>query len=231
MGIKPSLILLTILFSGFTALAQTYPPRDESGKDPQLSAFVSQLKTAVEEKDAAFIKSRLDKLSVSGFDGETGIDLFMQTWEVNNPNSRFWPNMQTILKQGGVFLKGDDVTERHLFVFPYTYTVELDPDADYFNIGIISGEKVNIRKSPDTKAQVVTQLSYALIEYVTDEDDIRETAGMSDFGPEWYHVRTPDNKVQGWVYHKYLSDLVGPRLFLFKDVDGNWMISTFVEGD
>lgn len=231
MGRRPFLLLLFVLTSFLSGFSQTYPPKDESGQDPSLSVFVGQLKAAVDNKDVNFIKSHVDKLTVSGFDGETGVDLFMQTWDVNNPESRFWYSMKNILKQGGAFLKGDDVTERHLFVYPYTYLIELDIEADYFNIGIIIGEKVNVRKGPDTKSQVVAQLSYALIEYVTDESEGREFAGMMEFGPEWYHIRTPDNKIQGWVYYKYLSDLVGPRLFLFKDAEGNWMISTFVEGD
>jgi hypothetical protein len=44
-------------------------------------------------------------------------------------------------------------------------------------------------------------------------------------------IQTYDRKFKGWVYWKYVYPTVGPRLFLFKNPRGEWLISAFVAGD
>src|SRR5690606_12234798 len=153
------------------------------------------------------------------------------------PESEFWPLMERVLEMGGVFMSNPGDSEpgaanRHQVVFPYVYMMDLDIEADYFNIGVVTGQHVNLRSEPNTGSRVLTQFSYHVVYYQTDEEGYPISSGGPDAQhPEWYKVATLDNAHAGWVSARYLYDLMGPRLFVYKNSTGEWKISTFVQGD
>src|SRR5690606_20605230 len=132
-----------------------YPPRDETGRDSSLKVFVEGLLKAVELRDGAHIRSVLDAQARSAVDMEGDRDGFMVDWQVTDPQSDFWPLMERVLKMGGVFMSnaGDSepgAANRHQVVFPYVYMMDLDIESDYFNIGVVTGQHVNVRSEPNT---------------------------------------------------------------------------------
>jgi hypothetical protein len=199
--------------------------------DVELSTFLEKLQQAVSARDAKFIESVLSAEVMSSLGGDRTKTAFLEDWAVRQKSSSFWTYMDRILALGGAWEKGS--TEGvPMYVFPYTYNVELDTEDDYFNIGIITGKNVNLRSQPDLNAEVVTQLSYHVVMFETDADGYRIHHGQNDHGDaEWFKVTTREKGQTGWVFWKYVYDLLGPRLFLKPTGAGGWEIYAFVTGD
>lgn len=223
-----SLVLSTLLY-GQEKIAL---PRDETRNDASLSAFVRQLKKAIATKDEMWIKSVLDKNVVSTYGDEEGINTFMRYWSPENDSSGFWLFLDRVVKMGGVFLHDPaDLTGRYQFVFPYTYDIEIGIEDDSYLMGVVTGENVNLRAAPFIDSEVIRQLSYHVIYFLFEDDEISSNVSLNELGePEWYQVTTFDKAYRGWINWKYVYSLMGPRLFLFKD-HGQWKISAFVAGD
>lgn len=214
----------------FNLLAQPskFPPINDIGKDKSLVAFVNQLKVAVQKKDKAFLLGALDEKVMNGFGGDGGIEEFKEYWHWPQDTISVWHTLEHILNIGGTFTEegSKDPKSRYLFVFPYVNTIDLENPDDYFFIGVITGQNVNLRDKPDLKAKVIGQLTYDVVRYKD------KTSGKNAKGdPEWHLIETLDHKKKGWVFWKYVYSPVDYRLFLFKDKKGNWKISTFVAGD
>ena len=226
-------VILCFVQWGISQSKQVFP-KDESNQNPSLAVFVSDLKKAIETKDEKWIYSVLDTKVISTYGDEEGVPTFIMYWSPENDSTDFWPYLTRVVEMGGVFLHDTaDHTERYQFVFPYTYVVDLDIEDDYFNLGVITGKNVNLRSEPNTKSNVMKQLTYDVIRYNTEYDSgMLITSGINEFGnPDWYRIETYDQKQSGWVHWKYVYSLMGPRLFLFQNGQGQWKISAFVEGD
>ena len=103
---------------------------------------------------------------------------------------------------------------------------------DYYLMGVITGKNVNLRKAPDINSEVITQLTYDVIFFVYDDDEVTANVSLNPYGePEWYQITTYDKKRHGWVNWQFVYSLLGPRLFLFMDEHGKWKVSAFVAGD
>jgi hypothetical protein len=228
-------IVIVLLLLGMNVIASSqslvFPPRHDEEKDPALKLFTDHLKDAVARRDVAFIRQSLDDQAVSALDSEGSAAEFMANWQVADTSAAFWKDIDRVLRLGGTFVGGQPV-EKYQFVFPYTYEVDLDEEADYFNVGVITGKNVNLRAAPDTKAAVVTQLTYHVVNFLTDEEGYRIVSGGDGADdPDWYKVMTADQSSTGWVSARYVYDIMGPRLFLYKTPAGAWKISCFVVGD
>ena len=208
-------------------------PEDETSLDPTLVTFVADMKKAIDTRDEKWIYSVLDKHVVSSYGEEEGIETFKMYWSPDNDSTDFWPYLTRVIHMGGVYLRDDnDQSGRYQFVFPYVYDMELDLEDDYFMMGVITGKNVNLRTAPRKDAEVVTQLTYNVVHFIPlEEEELTKMNNSPQGDPDWYHVMTLDKKYRGWVYWQYVYDLHGPRLFLFKDNVGKWMISAFVAGD
>lgn len=205
-----------------------FAPPNDLDKDKSLVAFVNQLKAAVKKKDKVFLLSILDEKVKNGFGGGGGIAEFKEYWDWPQDTIKVWHTLDHIMSIGGAFTDDskEDPRSRYRFVFPYVYTVELEVSNDYFEVGVITGQNVNLREKPDLKAKVITQFTYDLVRYLT------KTSGKNAAGdPEWYEVETMDHKKKGWVNWKYVYSPIGYRLFLYKNAQGKWKVSAFLEGD
>ena len=179
------------------------------------------------------MKSLADNVQ-SGFDSEGGKADFNNLWSVDNDSSDFWLMTSRIIRMGGVFLHDTaDVTGKYQFVFPYIYDIDMSIEDDFYNVGIITGKNVNLRAKPDIKSEVVTQLTYNIVRFVTNESEgMQVTSGSNGLGePEWYKIETYGRNKTGWVNWKFVYNLMGPRLFLYKDKMEGWKISAFLTGD
>lgn len=225
-------ILLVTIHAGISQNPK-YPPTNDLASDSSLAQFITRLKKAVAEKDVKYVISVLDKKVGGGFDTEGGIDAFVETWELKNDSTFFWGFLSRALDLSGAYVNDPhDETGRYEVVFPYLYNFEPALEDDYFALGCITGQHVNLRADHDTKAKVVTQLSYDVIWFLYEDPSGETQYGTNVFGePEWYLVETYDHAYKGWVFWKYVYSMVGPRLFLYKNPKGKWLISFFVVGD
>ncbi len=237
MNLMRIILLMSIfLFTSMMAGAQgpTFPPRNETDRDPSLMAFTTLLRKAIEQKDAEFLLSVVDQNVSGAIGGEGGLEEFIDVWQPHKPEGKLWPVLKHVVELGGVYLQDmADETGRYQFVFPYVYDMDFEVDVDYYSLGVITGKNVNLREKPDTRAPVLSQLSYNTIWYLYDETIAGAAeSGRNDAGdPEWYLVETYDRKYRGWVNWRYVYSPMGYRLFLYKNVDGNWKISAFMVGD
>ena len=211
----------------------TYPPVNEVSKDPLMEKFVNHLKQVIDRKDKAAFISLLD-LDVEGrVDADYGIKDFSETWRLDDTSTTMWSYVSRVINMGGAFTHDtSDESGKYQFVFPYTYNLNLNIDDDYDNLGVITGNNVNLRKSPDAKSAIVKVLSFDVIWFRSDKSDNFMISGKNDIGdPEWYMIETYDKSHKGWVNWNYVYSLMGPRLFVFKNAKGLWKISAFLSGD
>ncbi len=210
-----------------------FPPTHELDGDSSLVQFIRQLRKAVAEKNVDYILSVLDKNVRGGQESEGTIKEFIDLWDLRSDTTYFWGFLSRALDLSGAYVNDpNDETGRYKVVFPYLYNYEPGLEDDYFALGCITGKNVNLRSKPDTKAPVVTQLSYDVIFYLYEDPSGMTQSGTNPYGePEWSLIQTYDKKYKGWVYWKYAYPLVGPRLFLYQGPKGKWLISAFVAGD
>ena len=208
-----------------------FPPINDIGKDKSLVAFVNQLKVAVKKKDKAFLLGALDENIKCDLGGDDGIEAFKKIWNLDGGDTSLWHHLNRVLELGGAFDKNDQ-EGRYTLAFPYVHFIDLQDVDDYINVGVITGKNVNIREKPDLKSKVLMQLSYDVIWFVEAEQALQKTEGTNPWGePEWYLVETLDRKKQGWVFWKYVCSPLGYRLYVFKNKQGKWKISSFLAGD
>jgi hypothetical protein len=225
-------LLMTFTSSPFAQRPQ-FPPTHELEKDTALTAFIDRLTKAVADRDVSYIISVLDKQVMGGLESEGGVDQFIEMWNLAGDSTYFWGYIERALSLSGAYVNDpNDETGRYQVVYPYTYNFEPGPEDDYFALGLITGRNVNLRERPDTKAAVRTQLTYEPVWYLYDDNVGFTQSGANEAGePEWFQVETYDHAHKGWVYWKYIYPAVGPRLFLYKDKRGKWLISAFIAGD
>jgi hypothetical protein len=231
--ILASLIVLSCMCSSLIAQRPSFSPTHELEKDTSLTAFISRLKKAIDKKDVEYIISVLDKQVAGGFESEGGVDEFVEMWTLRSDSTYFWGYIKRAIELSGAYVNDpNDETGRYKVVYPYTYNYEPDLEDDYFSLGLITGKNVNLRERPDTKAPVKTQLTYEPVWFLYGDRSGFIQSGTNESGePEWYQVESYDHAHKGWVFWKYVYPAVGPRLFLYKDQRGKWLISAFVAGD
>jgi len=232
-----TIFILSIMFLSLNYIgAQNpkFPPRDEVYQEASLNAFVKKLLDAIDKRDQSFLYSVID-IDVAGQRGVTaGLNDFKQEWNADKDSSTMWPLMKRAINLGGVYLHDTaDFTGRYTFVFPYVYDMPLDIEDDYYSIGVITGQNVNLREGPGTTSPVKAKLSYDVIWFLEDSDQNGQTkSGTNPYGEaEWYQVATYDRQQQGWVNWQYVYSPMSYRLFLFKNAKGEWKISSFMAGD
>lgn len=231
---KKIAIIFSILMAAIhfgSAQPSKFPPINDITNDKSLVIFVNQLKAAVQKKDKAFLLGALDEKVMSDLGGDGGIAEFKRTWNLDAGDTSIWRQLSRVIELGGAFNKSDQ-EGRYTFAFPYVHFIDLRDADDYINVGVVTGKNVNVREKPDLKAKVLMQLSYDVIWFVEAEQALQKTEGTNLWGePEWYLIQTLDRKKQGWVFWKYVCSPIDYRLFLFKNKQGKWKISTFLAGD
>lgn len=196
-----------------------FPPRDDSGKSPELKLFVKELKEIIRNKDSQKLLKVVHPQIKFNFDEGIGIEKFRMTWKPEDKNSSLWTIMDKIVRLGGVFNK-NRTEPFYDFVFPYVNEVELEDGEDYFTTLVITSKDVNVRERPDLNSRLVGQLTYDIVSYDYE---------MSK-GNKWYFIQTADKKISGYISSEFAYSPVNYRMFLTKE-EGKWMISCIIAGD
>jgi hypothetical protein len=191
------LLFGTALIGSATQAEKLYPV-DEGPRDPSFLAFRNQLIAAAKRRDQRFLLSHLDPqvlvsplavLSKNGYG--RGIKDFKREYQLEDPKSRFWEDLISILSMGGSFKRGEAPYEGlapagREFIAPYVrsaWPVRRYPDTERY--AAIIERDVPVRRRPDRKAPVVAVLSY----------DIVKTGEGNDY---WLKITIPRGK-QGYV--------------------------------
>jgi hypothetical protein len=214
----PFLILSLFVCLQAEGQVKKYPPRDESGKDPELRQFVFSLKEIIRTKDEKRFLLMLHPKIKFDFDEGVGIEKFKNAWTPANKNSSLWPILERIVNMGGVFNKRPEPF--YTFVFPYVNEIELAEGDEYFNTMVITGKNVIVREKPDPNSKAAGLLTYDVVKFDYEKSKV----------DQWYYIETLDKKLKGFVKNEFIYSPVDYRMFLTKE-KGKWMISCLVAGD
>jgi hypothetical protein len=201
-------------------------PVDEAAQDTSFVAFRTKLIAAAERKDANFILSILDPKINLSFGGDEGIPAFKRIWKISSKDSPFWKEFLPVIKNGGRWWRGEPGGKREMiFYAPYSFD-GWPEDLDSFTYHTIFGSNVNLRKDAKTNAEVITRLSYNVVQI--DEDSIDEKTGKSKF-PNWWKVKTLGG-LTGFVNQEFVRSPIDYRAG-FEKKRGQWKMVAFIAGD
>ncbi len=215
--------ILTFLLLTISVLAlgqnSKFPPRDDSGNNPELQLFVRELKEIIKNKDSQRLLAKVHPQIKFDFDEGIGVEKFKKNWKPEDKNSSLWPIMSKIVGLGGVFVK-NRTNPFFDFVFPYVNEVDLEDGDEYFTTLVITNKDVKVREKPDLNSKVVGQLTYDIVSY--DYEKSKDE--------KWYFIQTADKKISGYISSDFAYSPVDYRMFLTKEKE-KWMISCIIAGD
>jgi len=196
-------------------------PIDESGSDPALMTFISNLKKISLNKDTAGLFKSLDTaIIVSHGGGIYGVKEFSKNWNLDKPDkSELWTILNQILRMGGTW----ENDEGKYFCIPYAQSnnafSKYKYDFDWYFTAVCISPKVTVYKEPKTTSSELTTFKYDIVEM--DPDFMK-----ADFTK----IHTIDKKVQGYVK---TSDLIysADQHLVIKKVGDNWKITAFAPFD
>lgn len=225
---KLTVVILIFAASAISAIAQErfVMPTDEASQDASFVAFRTKLIAAVERRDANFIISIVDPKIELSFGGDAGIADFKRMWKIQQKNSKFWPEMLAVIKNGGHFDRVVPGVKR--FEAPYTFCGFPD-DLDGFEHSVIFGSKVRLRRSAGLDAPIVAELSYNVVK--VDFENSVKSKGSSDDDPQydWLKVATLGGK-SGFVKAEFVRSPIDLRAG-FEKKRGMWKMVFFIAGD
>ncbi len=212
-----AVLMLTVVVPGATAQVAKLYPVDEAVQDSSLMLFRLRLIEALVERDTAFVYAHLAPEVKISFGDADGIETFKKIWELEDPDSKFWPTMAGVIGAGGTYDASPDYSDAEAtFIAPYYFSAFPD-DYDGFEYAVVVGERVRVRSAPNTESEVLAALSYSIV---------RITGSASD---GWVQIELADGS-DGFMAARYVKSPVGYRAG-FEKIDGRWRIFFFLAGD
>jgi hypothetical protein len=203
-------------------------------------AFRNRLWQAIQQRDQAFIATVLPEDGI--FVGQAG-PIPAEMLALEDPNSPFWQSLEKMLAPQSCELEDYPGTLPDAAVWgcpniasalrsrPATAPREVAPAVAHQVV--ILGRRVNVRALPRLGTSVVGSLSNEVVEFDhTAWQELMQTAPEKTDDPidGWTPVILP-NRVQGYVYNRYVYHPAGPRA-LFELIDGQWqLVRILVEVD
>jgi hypothetical protein len=186
-------------------------PVDEAAQNPEFLAFRTRLKQIVAKHDTKGLLEILHPNIRASFGSDSGITAFVAMWAPNEPDSKLWNELGTVLELGGTF------DGPSMFTAPYTFS-RWPNDVDSFEFMTVIGTNVRIRTQPRADAAILATVSYAILE---NDLEARDTNG-------WTAVKF-DGK-RGYVASQFIRSPIDYRA-RFEYENGRWRMVFFLAGD
>jgi hypothetical protein len=145
-------------------------------------------------------------------------------WKLEQPNSKLWTELLTVLTNGGTFVKDAGIKNKQ-FCAPYSFT-SFPPDLDSFTYQVIFGNNVNLRARPDAKAAAIAKLSYNVVK-VDYGNSVKKSKSEDDY--LWLKIETLGGK-KGFVGAEFVRSPLDYR-GCFEKRNGVWKMIFFLAGD
>ncbi|MBC8109850.1 MAG: hypothetical protein H7Y04_02185 [Verrucomicrobia bacterium] len=197
-------------------------PDETLYQDTSLVNFLYRLQKAVDERDAKYFFSILDKGIHFKFDKQlVGIGNFGKEWNKGN-DALVWNITARLLEMGGTYTIYDSTNKQFKgVVLPYVFAAEMpNKNIHRKQVLAVTGESVLIREKPDANAKVTGVLAY---------DVVLKTSPQNAEASEWILIETVDEKLRGYVNFRYLYSPLDYRIFINK-INGKWKIMTITKG-
>jgi hypothetical protein len=194
---------------------RSFPAVDEASRDREFLEFRTRLQSIVATHDAAGLRALVAPDVRWSFGDRGGIDGALADWQLDSSQSRFWPDLDAVLRLGGKF-RGSDTFEA-----PYV-SAAFPGDLDAFAYTAIVADGVNVRAEPDANSAKLTTLNRSLVEVNSPSSSSKTSAG-------WTPVRLVDGR-SGFVASRYVRSPIEHRA-TFERRGGRWLLTAFVAGD
>lgn len=183
------------------------PPKDESGRDGTLTAFLTRLRDVLRRKDRDALLTMLAEDVEPGIGTLRGPSAFAVAWELSDPNSGIYALIAQIRSMPGVWVADQ-------FCGPYV-GIEFPKDLDPSNHQVVLNPNVKLRETPSQSGRVLATLSYNIVEVIE-----RDT---------WMKVKT-ESGLTGYMESAYIYSPAAYRMCLAKDSSGMWRIASLKAG-
>ncbi len=196
---------------------------DEARLDTSFVAFRTQLRKAIAEHNAAFIRSILYPGIELNTAGDQGPEEFERLWNPDDPKTQLWAELDDLLALGGSF-----TDERRQFCAPYVYSnwpKALDQEE---KLAIIATD-VQVHAACDLKAPVVGVLSHDLVTEL-EASNAPGTAGVARVAPVtpegWALIEFGEGK-KGCVRDDFVRSPLDYHA-CFEKIQGRWMMTVLM---
>jgi hypothetical protein len=187
-------------------------PVDGAVANASFHEFRTELVSAIDRKDKAFILSIVSPHIMNSFGGDGGIEEFEEVSRLDDKQSWFWKEFGAVMRMGGSSSTPDS------FAAPYTWT-NWPEGLDGFGHLAVIGRNVNVRGGPSMDSPVIATVSYQTLPHV----------GTWQQESEWVYVGLDDGRA-GYIHEAFVRSHIGYRA-LFSRRDGRWWLDTFIAGD
>lgn len=203
-------------------------PVDEASEDDSFIAFRTELMAAIDNRDTDFLLGIVSPDIHIGFGRAAGIEDFKQRWQLEDPDSEFWAQLDAVLALGGEFQSDFAEAEDALptFIAPYVFNTFPGRDYNPFGYAAVVADDVVLRAEPDIQSAAIAMLSYHIVK-IDRAGSIEIEPGSYEYA--WYKVATTEGE-EGYVAGQYVRSPIDYRAFFAKE-SGQWMMTTFLAGD
>ncbi len=182
---------------------------DEASSNASFLSFRKHFIDAVIKKDKVFLLNTVIESVVNTPGVGDSKDDFIGYWEMDNPNSRIWKELNTILRLGAI--KGSNNS------FWVPYLVKYNESLTYEDLVIIAND-VKLYSKGSKESKVLKILSFDVVKSLCSTEE-----GVCNW--DWMKVKTNSGEI-GFV----ASDLVRSPFqyrIKFMKIDGSWKIVSF----
>jgi hypothetical protein len=196
-------------------------PIDEAHKDHSFVAFRKHLLDIVHRRDGKALLQLIHRDTKISFGGSEGPDDFVEWWHPEDPKSKLWNELATILAMGGAF------GSEGKFEAPYI-SARWPQNFDAFEYSAITGKAIPCYPTPDQRDKPIRILSFDIVKTSINDSNFEESKRLAAIG--WSMVELFDGKI-GYVRSINVRSAVGQRIYFAKGADGQWFIWAFIAGD
>jgi hypothetical protein len=188
---------------------------------PAISPLIEQLKQAVANKDASFIRNMLDENIKFSFGGDAGKEAFIQNWTLDTApeTSDFWPTLDAMLKLDG-YASTDANGVVTAAIFPCTFKPlgannwmqRSHPQISGFDYVVVIKDGAALSNKDGNLIRPL-EFGETLLTQQNNSGDVTTFDGHS-----------------GYVSVDDVRSPIDYRMFL-QQQDGQWKITLFIQGD
>lgn len=212
---------------------------DQSNRSPEFAQFLQQLRQAVQDRDAAFLRSIVTPQTSFGFGEHRSLSYL----NPENPDSPIWAQLEKAIAPGCTDEANTTLPQppapETLFSCPTVFrqlerAVQNAPQTQtpYESFVAIVGEGVKVRSQPSDEASIVAILSNEIVQsdpLTSKSPQLRDRALSASNLNGWTAVVLP-NGDRGYVSNRNAYRSLGYRA-IFSKANGKWTLQAFVSGD
>lgn len=211
-------VALNCLFAP-SAWAHDYDalPPEEIALPDSFVEFRSKLKSALDARDVATVRSFLAENVRFGFGGSSGPDAFIAELGLAEPNSDGWGLLSDLISTDAAKI---DLDQTEAYMLPYTsdtWPENADPDSI-----VIGNAKTKLRTLPSAEGRIASILKYPILHV---KSEMKNGA--------WLEVEA-SNGLWGYIPEGETASFLGYRMLIENRTDNDqakWRISFVGAGD